>query len=214
MPALSPHNHHIPVRFLRSELLNTQYSSLYMPSTGALMLLTALHTCDQVRGHSSPGEKGIPSLAAVGFQCILVAVLHVPCPFRAHTEGSGGGGDGPRGEALTLCSVCPTGQCLRVHHRQLRAVLRPLLRGGEETSGVLCQPRHDAGGSTVEEPAPRRDHHPLPALRPAGCPQGQVQGLLWLFSFFLRVTFSLLRALPSWPASPWSRLAAPQPAVM
>lgn len=48
----------------------------------------------------------------------------------------------------------------------------------------------------MEEPAPRRDHHPLPALRPGGRPQGQVQGLLWLFSFILRVTFSLLRALP------------------
>lgn len=110
---------------------------------------------------------------------------------------------------MTPSSVCPaslpTGQCLRVHHGQLRAVLRPLLRGGEETSGVLCQPRHDAGGSAVEEPAPRRDHHPLPALRLGGCPQGQVQGLLWLFPFFLRVTFSLPRALPSWPASPWSR---------
>lgn len=86
-----PPHHRVPIRFLRSELLNSQYSSLYMPSTGALMLLTALHTCDQVRGHSSPGEKRIPPLAAVGFQCVLVAVLHVPCPFRAHTEGSGGG---------------------------------------------------------------------------------------------------------------------------
>ncbi|XP_072737695.1 alpha-N-acetylgalactosaminide alpha-2,6-sialyltransferase 2 isoform X1 [Ciconia boyciana] len=38
-------------RFLRSELLNTQYGLLYMPSTGALMLLTALHTCDQVSAY-------------------------------------------------------------------------------------------------------------------------------------------------------------------
>ncbi|NWW95364.1 SIA7B sialyltransferase, partial [Rhynochetos jubatus] len=38
-------------RFLRSELLNTQYGSLYMPSTGALMLLTALHSCDQVSAY-------------------------------------------------------------------------------------------------------------------------------------------------------------------
>lgn len=37
------------VRFLRSEILNTEFGYLYMPSTGALMLLTALHTCDQVR---------------------------------------------------------------------------------------------------------------------------------------------------------------------
>ncbi|NXI49793.1 SIA7B sialyltransferase, partial [Chloroceryle aenea] len=38
-------------RFLRSELLDSQYGSLYMPSTGALMLLTALHTCDQVSAY-------------------------------------------------------------------------------------------------------------------------------------------------------------------
>lgn len=28
-----------------------QYGHLYMPSTGALMLLTALHTCDQVSAY-------------------------------------------------------------------------------------------------------------------------------------------------------------------
>ncbi|KAF6097401.1 ST6 N-acetylgalactosaminide alpha-2,6-sialyltransferase 2 [Phyllostomus discolor] len=28
--------------------MNTNFGDLYMPSTGALMLLTALHTCDQV----------------------------------------------------------------------------------------------------------------------------------------------------------------------
>ncbi|NXA04435.1 SIA7B sialyltransferase, partial [Sapayoa aenigma] len=42
---------YLTARFLRSELLNSQYSSLYMPSTGALMLLTALHTCDQVSAY-------------------------------------------------------------------------------------------------------------------------------------------------------------------
>ncbi|XP_035749248.1 alpha-N-acetylgalactosaminide alpha-2,6-sialyltransferase 2 isoform X2 [Egretta garzetta] len=42
---------YLTTRFLRSELLNTQYGSLYMPSTGALMLLTALHTCDQVSAY-------------------------------------------------------------------------------------------------------------------------------------------------------------------
>ncbi|NXU68336.1 SIA7B sialyltransferase, partial [Horornis vulcanius] len=42
---------YLTARFLRSELLNTQYGSLYMPSTGALMLLTALHTCDQVSAY-------------------------------------------------------------------------------------------------------------------------------------------------------------------
>ncbi|KAM5272741.1 alpha-N-acetylgalactosaminide alpha-2,6-sialyltransferase 2 [Ctenodactylus gundi] len=35
-------------RFLKSELINTGFADVYMPSTGALMLLTALHTCDQV----------------------------------------------------------------------------------------------------------------------------------------------------------------------
>ncbi|XP_066091312.1 alpha-N-acetylgalactosaminide alpha-2,6-sialyltransferase 2-like isoform X1 [Saccopteryx bilineata] len=35
-------------RFLKSKLINTTFGNLYMPSTGALMLLTALHTCDQV----------------------------------------------------------------------------------------------------------------------------------------------------------------------
>ena len=37
-------------RFLKSKLMNTNFGDLYMPSTGALMLLTALHTCDQVTG--------------------------------------------------------------------------------------------------------------------------------------------------------------------
>ncbi|XP_050775333.1 alpha-N-acetylgalactosaminide alpha-2,6-sialyltransferase 2 [Gopherus flavomarginatus] len=43
--------HYLTVRFLRSEIINTQYGYLYMPSTGALMLLTALHTCDQVSAY-------------------------------------------------------------------------------------------------------------------------------------------------------------------
>ncbi|XP_068269529.1 alpha-N-acetylgalactosaminide alpha-2,6-sialyltransferase 2 isoform X2 [Nyctibius grandis] len=42
---------YLTARFLRSELLHTQYGSLYMPSTGALMLLTALHACDQVSAY-------------------------------------------------------------------------------------------------------------------------------------------------------------------
>ncbi|NXE16010.1 SIA7B sialyltransferase, partial [Lophotis ruficrista] len=42
---------YLTARLLRSELLNSQYGSLYMPSTGALMLLTALHTCDQVSAY-------------------------------------------------------------------------------------------------------------------------------------------------------------------
>ncbi|XP_009994870.1 PREDICTED: alpha-N-acetylgalactosaminide alpha-2,6-sialyltransferase 2 [Chaetura pelagica] len=43
--------HYLRERVLRSELLNTRFGSLYMPSTGALMLLTALHTCDQVSAY-------------------------------------------------------------------------------------------------------------------------------------------------------------------
>ncbi|XP_063098406.1 alpha-N-acetylgalactosaminide alpha-2,6-sialyltransferase 2 isoform X2 [Cavia porcellus] len=38
-------------RFLKSELINRGFEDLYMPSTGALMLLTALHTCDQVSAY-------------------------------------------------------------------------------------------------------------------------------------------------------------------
>ncbi|XP_053068109.1 alpha-N-acetylgalactosaminide alpha-2,6-sialyltransferase 2 isoform X1 [Acinonyx jubatus] len=38
-------------RFLKSKLMNTNFGDLYMPSTGALMLLTALHTCDQVSAY-------------------------------------------------------------------------------------------------------------------------------------------------------------------
>ncbi|CAI5766108.1 alpha-N-acetylgalactosaminide alpha-2,6-sialyltransferase 2 [Podarcis lilfordi] len=43
--------HYLTERFLRSEIINSQYGHLYMPSTGALMLLTALHTCDQVSAY-------------------------------------------------------------------------------------------------------------------------------------------------------------------
>ncbi|ELK12331.1 Alpha-N-acetylgalactosaminide alpha-2,6-sialyltransferase 2, partial [Pteropus alecto] len=38
-------------RFLKSKLMNSNFGNLYMPSTGALMLLTALHTCDQVSAY-------------------------------------------------------------------------------------------------------------------------------------------------------------------
>ncbi|XP_064870538.1 alpha-N-acetylgalactosaminide alpha-2,6-sialyltransferase 2 [Oncorhynchus nerka] len=40
---------YVTERFLKSPLL--KYSQLYMPSTGALMLLTALHMCDQVSAY-------------------------------------------------------------------------------------------------------------------------------------------------------------------
>uniref|UniRef100_A0A8B9W302 alpha-N-acetylgalactosaminide alpha-2,6-sialyltransferase n=1 Tax=Anas zonorhyncha TaxID=75864 RepID=A0A8B9W302_9AVES len=60
--------HYLTTRFLRSELLNMQYGHLYMPSTGALMLLTALHTCDQVRSHRAtfPKHLGGPLWALLG----------------------------------------------------------------------------------------------------------------------------------------------------
>ncbi|KAG9473706.1 hypothetical protein GDO78_004160 [Eleutherodactylus coqui] len=37
--------------FLKSEILKTEFANLYMPSTGGLMLLTALHSCDQVNAY-------------------------------------------------------------------------------------------------------------------------------------------------------------------
>ncbi|XP_036920725.1 alpha-N-acetylgalactosaminide alpha-2,6-sialyltransferase 2 isoform X2 [Sturnira hondurensis] len=42
---------YVTQRFLKSKLMNTNFGDLYMPSTGALMLLTALHTCDQVSAY-------------------------------------------------------------------------------------------------------------------------------------------------------------------
>uniref|UniRef100_A0A671FCD5 alpha-N-acetylgalactosaminide alpha-2,6-sialyltransferase n=1 Tax=Rhinolophus ferrumequinum TaxID=59479 RepID=A0A671FCD5_RHIFE len=38
-------------KFLNSSVLNTYAQDIYMPSTGALVLLTALHTCDQVSAY-------------------------------------------------------------------------------------------------------------------------------------------------------------------
>ncbi|XP_040845547.1 alpha-N-acetylgalactosaminide alpha-2,6-sialyltransferase 2 [Ochotona curzoniae] len=38
-------------RFLKSHLIHTKFSNIYMPSTGAIMLMTALHTCDQVSAY-------------------------------------------------------------------------------------------------------------------------------------------------------------------
>uniref|UniRef100_A0A672HTV8 alpha-N-acetylgalactosaminide alpha-2,6-sialyltransferase n=1 Tax=Salarias fasciatus TaxID=181472 RepID=A0A672HTV8_SALFA len=38
-------------RFLRSHAMNTKYRDIYRPSTGAIMLLAALHTCDQVNAY-------------------------------------------------------------------------------------------------------------------------------------------------------------------
>ncbi|XP_022598154.1 alpha-N-acetylgalactosaminide alpha-2,6-sialyltransferase 2-like [Seriola dumerili] len=46
-------------RFLRSNALKTKYKDIYRPSTGAVMLLAALHTCDQVSayGFMTPDYK-------------------------------------------------------------------------------------------------------------------------------------------------------------
>ncbi|XP_056285105.1 alpha-N-acetylgalactosaminide alpha-2,6-sialyltransferase 2 isoform X2 [Pseudoliparis swirei] len=38
-------------RFLRSKALKTKYKDIYRPSTGAVMLLAAVHTCDQVSAY-------------------------------------------------------------------------------------------------------------------------------------------------------------------
>ena len=43
--------HHLVERVLKSSLMNTEAKYIYMPSTGALLLLTALHTCDQVSAY-------------------------------------------------------------------------------------------------------------------------------------------------------------------
>nr|XP_033818071.1 alpha-N-acetylgalactosaminide alpha-2,6-sialyltransferase 2-like [Geotrypetes seraphini] len=42
---------YIRSRFLTSRRMKSKYGHLYMPSTGALMLMTALHTCDQVSAY-------------------------------------------------------------------------------------------------------------------------------------------------------------------
>uniref|UniRef100_A0A8C2UER4 alpha-N-acetylgalactosaminide alpha-2,6-sialyltransferase n=1 Tax=Coturnix japonica TaxID=93934 RepID=A0A8C2UER4_COTJA len=46
-------------RFLHSHILATPFWQLYRPSTGAVMLLTAIHTCDQVSafGFVTPGYR-------------------------------------------------------------------------------------------------------------------------------------------------------------
>ncbi|KAM7381109.1 hypothetical protein PAMA_012106 [Pampus argenteus] len=46
-------------RFLRSNALKTKYKDIYRPSTGAVMLLAALHTCDKVSayGFMTPDYK-------------------------------------------------------------------------------------------------------------------------------------------------------------
>ena len=51
-------------RFLRSKTLNTVHWRIYRPTTGALLLLTALQLCDQVRlcfwsGHTWRNSSGV-----------------------------------------------------------------------------------------------------------------------------------------------------------
>lgn len=48
-------------RFLRSKTLDTAHWRIYRPTTGALLLLTALQLCDQVKlCRRSPGDLGKP----------------------------------------------------------------------------------------------------------------------------------------------------------
>ncbi|XP_063077995.1 alpha-N-acetylgalactosaminide alpha-2,6-sialyltransferase 2-like [Engraulis encrasicolus] len=62
-------------RFLRSSVLKGRYKDIYRPSTGAVMLLAALHTCDQVSayGFMTPDYKNYSNhyydrtFQAVGF---------------------------------------------------------------------------------------------------------------------------------------------------
>lgn len=46
-------------RFLRGHAMQTKYKNIYRPSTGAVMLLAAMHTCDQVSayGFMTPDYK-------------------------------------------------------------------------------------------------------------------------------------------------------------
>uniref|UniRef100_A0A8B9SHC1 alpha-N-acetylgalactosaminide alpha-2,6-sialyltransferase n=1 Tax=Anas platyrhynchos TaxID=8839 RepID=A0A8B9SHC1_ANAPL len=48
-------------RFLRSDILATPLWQLYRPSTGAVMLLAAIHTCDEVSafGFMTPGYREV-----------------------------------------------------------------------------------------------------------------------------------------------------------
>ncbi|XP_054433666.1 alpha-N-acetylgalactosaminide alpha-2,6-sialyltransferase 2-like [Pteronotus mesoamericanus] len=43
--------HYLTERFLNSSFINKGAKDIYMPSTGALVLLTALHSCDQVSAY-------------------------------------------------------------------------------------------------------------------------------------------------------------------
>ncbi|KPP78200.1 hypothetical protein Z043_102316 [Scleropages formosus] len=56
---------YIKERFLKSPLLESMFPNLYMPSTGALMLMTALHTCDKVSTNHGLGFTS--NVSAYGF---------------------------------------------------------------------------------------------------------------------------------------------------
>ncbi|XP_030779683.1 alpha-N-acetylgalactosaminide alpha-2,6-sialyltransferase 2 isoform X2 [Rhinopithecus roxellana] len=132
-------------RFLKSKLINTNFGDLYMPSTGALMLLTALHTCDQECLDCSPqlgwGES------SNGLFCIHP---RVPNP------------------ALAITSYATWGhsQCLWIHHKQLLEIFRPLFRTKNEAIDILCKPRSVPGSCPVERPAQGWHPSAIPALTP------------------------------------------------
>lgn len=59
----------------------------------------------------------------------------------------------------------PAGLCLRLHHQELRGVLRPLLRLLAEAAEVLRQPRPADGAAAVGDAAPAGGHQAVPEDR-------------------------------------------------
>lgn len=135
-------------RFLRSHALKTRYKDLYRPSTGAVMLLAALHTCDQV----TP-----------------VTPVYSPSSDPSHTQRTAPLPAGRLGQNQFYClCLLPPGERVRLHYAGLHELLRPLLRPGLQTRGLLHQPRPAPGDGSVAESAPRRPHPALhEQLRPA-----------------------------------------------
>lgn len=68
----------------------------------------------------------------------------------------------PKPLLITKRRSVPAGFCLRLHHQELRCVLRPLLRLCDEASDVLRQPRPTTGGPAVGEATPPEDHQAVP----------------------------------------------------
>lgn len=68
----------ISLRFLRSFTLKTKYKDIYRPSTGAVMLLAALHTCDKVdKPLPEPWEGFILTLCVCVRVCVLLMKVSV-----------------------------------------------------------------------------------------------------------------------------------------